>query len=222
MKVAVLSESGVDEAIVAEIVRAILPDPIECVDLALRTRGIQYLLASAFVSRAKFCAFKPDIHGLVCVVDADLKQSHSESQSCWSPCLASIEDFRACHSECRLCNLRRQWVETRLAERRTEDRLPVLRIAMGLAVPSIETWLLAGTSDGVDETTWNGLNDREKQSYRDRVKRIVFGDLKGFDRRREIAQERIVHVIGTLGIDGLGRLFPDGLGALRNDLEAWH
>jgi len=219
MKVAVVSESGVDEAVVQALVRAVLPYQVEFTTVRRRAGGVGELL-SRFEIIVKQCWYRLAVDGLVCVLDADMTVVHREAASGWEPLSTRTSTVEMCGSECRLCRLRRAWNRLFAARHAPHGVFPV-RVALGLAVPSIEAWLLADDPRPVSEVQWIALPSDRKQSLKATLKQRVFGHTLGFDRQEQIASEKIERLLSTCGIERLKDLFPDGLGALIRDLESW-
>lgn len=209
MKLAVLSESPGDEAALRSIARAILGDRSKFVRPQLRARGWPSVL-QILPAIVRHLHFKTDAFGLVVVVDSDDSVVHEPEHD-----LPGKH-----HPGCRLCQLR-------AACRQTLKRVPPangrdkLQIALGLAVPAIEAWLLCGTQERVTEESWiRGQSSGDAPYTRRDLKQLTYGTV-----RPSLPQE-IEHA--TLGIGrhrgDLRRLendFPRGFGSLVNDLRGW-
>ncbi|HIQ22990.1 MAG TPA: hypothetical protein EYH34_17325 [Planctomycetes bacterium] len=221
MQVVVLSESAVDETVVRILVRALLPRDAEFVEPTIRHRGVDFLLRGGFRSLALATFYQGSADGLACVVDADMTPPHEERNARWSPQSGGLADLQACSDRCRLCYLRRQWAASGLARRPRPKGSPPLRVALGLAVPSIEAWLLAGSQFHVTEAAWRNYAASQKQSYNNLAKQRVFSDLRGIDKKAERAEQRIEAILESAGWQQLQRLFPDGFGAFVRDLQRW-
>jgi len=98
-----------------------------------------------------------------------------------------------------------------------------LKIALGLAVPAIEAWLLCGVEPHVSEAAWiNGLKERPgRMPYsKGDLKRQLYGasypSLQIMTAAMKAAAERLSQDLAILE-----RLFPDGFGALSNALRNW-
>jgi hypothetical protein len=99
-----------------------------------------------------------------------------------------------------------------------------LKIAIGLAIPTIEAWLLCGVDSHVTEAAWiNGLKEdrRDRMPYtKGSLKRQLYGtshpSLFIETENMKSASSRIVENLAT--IEGL---FPNGFGALSKSLRSW-
>jgi hypothetical protein len=145
MKVAYLAESSADQAALTIFTEAILGRQTQLVNHAgLRSRGwpaVKNVLRSVLLE----LYYHTDAEGFVLIVDSNGSAVHSASH-------ANTPEPR-----CRLCQLRRIVSDTQRQFRPRQNQEP-LKIALGLAVPAIEAWLLCGVDPHVTEAAWiNGL-----------------------------------------------------------------
>ena len=211
MKVAVLSESPPDESAIVILVEAVLGSPVERITgPSLRSRGWPSV-KSILPAVIKHLYFKTDANGLVVVVDSDTHIVHRESPA------AAV-----CHAGCRLCELR-------VVARTCLDQLPArlipgsLKVAVGLAVPSIEAWYRVGVDGTVTEATWvqahTGLTSRLPYT-KTSLKQAVYGTDKpssGLSVTRAVEEATRL----TRQLPDLSTAFP-GFRALRDELGRWH
>lgn len=165
MKVAVFSESPVDEAAIRILVDALLGEETEVPKMPpLRSRGHDAVLASLHTV-LKHLHFRTDTDALVVVMDSDRSPVHEKSR----------DQAGKANANCRLCRLRSviDGVKCLLSPR--SHREP-LKIAVGLAVPQLEAWFRCGIDRQVSEATWlRVLQNREFPYDGRRLKRDVYG-----------------------------------------------
>lgn len=208
MKVAILSESSADEAalrILADAalgVETILPDP-----LSLKSRGWGSVpkVLSAVVQHLHY---QTDCLGLVVVVDSNGSLLHENGHEA-TP-----------NADCRLCTLRgiRQQALSALT---VVPGRTTLRVAIGIAIPSIEAWLLCGVDAGVNEAQWrNGRLQGNAPYDALGLKRRVYGsERSSLAQQTQRMREEATRLAGVL--TRLETEFPTGFGALINDLRSW-
>lgn len=164
MKVALLSESPADEAVLRVLVESVLGAPPHFVSPGLRARGwpnVGQILPAVI----RHLHFNTDTDALVVSCDADDSVVHTEAHN-------APGYF---HPHCRMCQLRGIF-------RRTVKKLPpahgrtrVLH-AVGVAVPALEAWLLCGREPGVTEAAWIAGQERGRAPYaRWELKQRVYG-----------------------------------------------
>jgi len=212
MKVAYFAESPADEAALTILTEAILRRKTESVIHAgLRHRGWPTVLR-VLPAVLKELHYRTGAEGFVFVVDSDNSAPH----------LPAHEQPGPSDPECRLCQLRRGAGEALRQVRPRTDR-PALKIALGLAVPAIEAWLLCGVDSHVTEAAWaNGLKERPgRMPYsKGSLKRHLYGasypPLPVMTEAMKTAAERLAQDFTTLE-----RLFPAGFGALASALRKW-
>jgi hypothetical protein len=96
-----------------------------------------------------------------------------------------------------------------------------LKIALGIAVPTIEAWLLCGVNPRVTEAAWiNGLKEGRLPYLMESLKHELYGtshpSLAAETEAMSMAAKRL-----ALDISIIERLFPQGFGALLHDLRGW-
>ena len=147
MRVAVLSESSADEAAIRVLVDAILGEPtVPADDLHLESRGFGAVrkILPAIVQSTHY---RTSTDGLVVVVDSNHTSLLPGSE------------------KNRLRELRELVDGLRPNLRPVKGRVP-LRVAIGVAAPAIEAWLLCHRRQAINEAAWEqGLrNNRDPYS----------------------------------------------------------
>jgi len=212
MKVAYFAESPADQAALTILTEAILGRKTESVFHAgLRRRGWP-TVRTVLPAVLKELHYHTDAEGFALAVDSDNTPPH----------LPAHESPGPSDPQCRLCQLRRVAREA-LRDVRPRTERPALKIALGLAVPTIEAWLLCGVDPHVTEAAWaNGLKERPGLMPYSKgiLKRQLYGSshpsLAIEIEVMKAAAERISRNLTTLE-----QLFPDGFGALAKTLRAW-
>ena len=207
MKIAILSESPVDDAVLRVLVEAILGQATEAIPFPfLRTRNWPSVLNDA-PTVLKHLHFQTDAQGLVLVADSNHKPVHGPAH----------DQFEIGEPQCRLCQLRSVVTETQRRLSPVAGRAE-LRVAIGLAVPALEAWLRCGVDAGVSESSWiNGLKARSDPYSKHQLKRDAYGTERAPRRDRAISEAQRV----AADIDELLRTFPNGFGPLHREIVRW-
>jgi hypothetical protein len=94
-----------------------------------------------------------------------------------------------------------------------------LKVALGLAVPSIEAWYLRDPS--VSEAAWmQGLASGAPPYDANELKRRVYGtDRPSEALRLQRAEEEANNLASSIGV--LEELFPNGFGHLSRAIKSW-
>jgi hypothetical protein len=164
MKVAILSESSADEAALRVLVDHLLGVATEAVIPRLRDRGWP-AVRTVLPVVIKHLYYQTDAVGLVVVADSNHTPPHH----------AGHEQDGAAVGKCRLCELRGVVVRVRRELRQLDYRDP-LHVAIGIAAPAIEGWLINGTDHRVTEAAWaRGLRDRHDPYTKPELKKAVYG-----------------------------------------------
>jgi hypothetical protein len=208
MKLAILSESPADETALRVLVEAVLGEPVQLVQTALRARGWPNV-AQVLPAIIRHLHFNTDAHGLAVVVDADDSVVHTQAH----------EAPGYFHPRCRLCQLRAVFRQTTKRLPPARGRSRVLR-GVGVAVPAIEAWYLCGRDERVSEKVWIDGQGMGRLPYtRGELKWRVYGtDRPSLPHEIRCALEEVRrHVQDTRRLEND---FP-GFGALALDLRAW-
>jgi len=206
MKIAVVSESSVDEAAIKIIIDAIIGIETEVVPLRPRPGGwSQIFIKLPKIVETLYYSVQ-DVRGLIVVMDSDDETPHQPSHD--EPHGESLD--------CRLC-LARSILRRALAGINKQPNRPTLKIAIGLAVPEIEAWYRCGIDPRVNEAAWIRKLKGEDVGYDRRSLKL---DTYGSHRIDTLAAiESAKRIAGNLEL--LIRLFPHGFGSLVRDVRGW-
>jgi len=212
MKVAILSESPADEAAIRILVDALLGRALEPPAMPpLRSRGYPAVVRQ-LPTVLRHLYYRTDAEALVVVIDSDDSLVHDPSH----------EQAAAASPDCRLCEAQRILgrVQTELASKRVR---PVVKTAVGLAVPSIEAWYLAGRDPHVCEAAWIQGQQSGRPPY-DRLvlKKKVYGtDRPALSLEIERAKAEAERIVRNGALSHMEQLFPGGFGPLAREIRAW-
>jgi len=96
----------------------------------------------------------------------------------------------------------------------------MIKVAIGVTVPSMEAWYLCEKNSAVGEAVWIRKLNGEKVGY-DRVslKKQVYGE-RPFARKRA---EKILEEANRLAQnpEQLEKLFPEGFGNMASEIRSW-
>jgi hypothetical protein len=212
MKVAYFAESPADQAAYRILTEAVIGRPTEEVShKGLRHRGWP-AVRTVLPAVLKELHYHSDAEGFVLVVDSNGAPPH----------LPAHDPPGTPEPKCYLCQLRKVANET-LSQVRPRSSLPPLKIALGLAVPAIEAWLLCGDDPHVTEAAWiNGLKEeRGRMPYTKKsLKRQLYGTSHpSLSLATEAMQRAARRVSQDLSV--LEKWFPFGFGAFANSLRSW-
>jgi hypothetical protein len=212
MKVAVLSESSADEAAIRILVQGLLGSTTQAVlSPPPRTRGWKAVLTDVEII-LKHLHYRTDADALAVVLDSDESPAHQKGHD--SP--------GARDGKCRLCQLRATVAAVQSGLRPRQGRGPV-KTALGLAVPAIEAWLLAGRDPHITESAWiQAIQSGSLPYTKNGLKQKAYGT----DRPGQVMQTNLAveHARGLVDGGKLGLLegfFPSGFGAFANDMRGW-
>lgn len=209
MKVALLSESPADEAMIFELVQGITNQSIEPISYKIRHRGVEAIFGQ-LSAIYKSLHFTSEAIGLVIVLDSDTRPIH----------LPDHDEEGSENPKCRICKLRKDIIQIRqtLADR---VHMPELKVAMGLAVPSIEAWCLCGKDRSVTETAWiNGMKAGKLPYDTRKLKRLLYGtDRPSLALETEVVQREALRVVTEF--PAIEDEFPNGFGILARELRSW-
>jgi hypothetical protein len=140
MKLAVFSESETDDLVIMRLAGALRPEGVSRVPLPrLRARGWDALL-NGVGAVLKHVYFRTDADALAIVADSDNSEVHNLNHG-------------SANVGCRHCIL------TEKLDRLQQFLPPItgrarLKVAVAVATPSIEAWLLHGTPGAITEQQW--------------------------------------------------------------------
>ena len=210
MKVAYFAESPADQAALTILTEAILNRKTELISHAgFRSRGwpgVRTVLPAVL----KELHYHTDAEGFVLVVDSNGQPPHSLAH----------EAPNSADAKCRCCQLRRIADEVQRQVRPRVNQMP-LKIALGLAVPTIEAWLLCGVDTRVTEAAWaNGLREKREPYTKPSLKEKLYGTSRpSLAVETEVMKKAATRV--SKDLRSIEKLFPDGFGTLLKSLRTW-
>jgi hypothetical protein len=142
MKVALLSESPADEAVLRVLVEAVLGARPQFAAAGFRARGWPNV-AQILPAVIRHLHFNTATDVLVVTCDSDDSVVHH----------AAHDAPGYFHPQCRMCQLRAVFRQTTKKLPPAHGRARVLRV-VGVAVPALEAWLLCGRNQNVSEAAW--------------------------------------------------------------------
>lgn len=211
MKLTVLSESDADEAAVNILAVGILGREVEsAVPLAIRDRGWPAVL-NVLPGVLRHLHYS-GADGLIVVVDSDDSVPHHEKH----------EEEGGREQSCRLCKLVER-IEAVQSTLRARQGMPPVKTAVGLAVPAIEAWYLAGQQAAVTESAWISSQSTRKFPFtRPDLKRMVYGtDRPSLALETECAVREARKIVQEGKLAWLEQAFPGGFGTLADQIRAW-
>lgn len=198
MRVAILSESPADEAALRILVDAVLGSPSIKVEPPVARRagvsGVHDTLGAVIRS----LHFQASADGLVVVVDSD------------------YGSITGVNGQDRLRELRDN-ANAVLRNLKPMHATPPLRVAVGIAVPAIEAWLLCRDHSDVTEAAWEHGLATDKYPYTKlELKRRLY-PLTGQ------RMEKLLTVSNRAAADirTIEQRFPSGFGSLAKELRDW-
>lgn len=212
MKVAYLGESAADEAALTIFTEALLGRKTEPVlPQRLRHRGWPAVRA-VLPSVIKELHYRTDAEGLVVSVDSDRSPPH----------VPPHDESSAPDPHCRLCQLRQVATQTLQQVRPRADRAP-LKVALGLAVPAIEAWLLCADDPQVTEAAWMqalcGPGAPPPYTTEGLKERLYGTSRPSLSVEIENMTRAATRLASNLAL--VERAFPHGFGALATELRSW-
>src|SRR5712671_1321478 len=166
MKVAYFAESPADQAALTILTESILQRKTESVSYAgLRHRGWP-TVRTALRPVLREIHYHTDAEGFAFIVDSNGSPPH----------LISHEDKS--EPKCRLCQLR-EIIHQVLANVTPRHARTPLNVAVGLAVPAIEAWLLCGEDPHVTEAAWINALKQGRQATMPYTKNALKQQLYG-------------------------------------------
>lgn len=208
MKIAFLSESEADEAAVRILVGGVVSAVEKVGPMKPRSRGwpgVKRVLHSVI----RELHYHTDADGLVIVIDSDSSPVHTDQH-----------DSQPL-SKCRLCQLEDEKKRCLAGLRKVSGKQP-LQVAIGLAVPSIEAWLLAAHDPHPSEAEWldalkRGVSSRTRINE---MKQKLFGtDRPSLKQEADTMVQAAKNLVTR--IEDLEARFPNGFGYLARVLRTW-
>ncbi len=212
MKIAVLSESTADEAAILILIEGLLGTKIDPVSLpAPKTRGWRGTLSA--VRPALFhLHYRTDAEAIVVTVDSDESPVHHQGH----------EQPGGGDLDCRLCQLRAIVTDAQRDLRPRQGCGPV-KTALGLAVPTVEAWCIAGTDPHVTESAWiQALQSRSFPYSKRDLKERLYGSVKPtLVLETACLVEQAQRLVAQKQLALLESYFPVGFGSLANEVRSW-
>ena len=209
MKIGFYCESPVDSACLAVFVEAILGAPPEPISKDLDGHSVPAFF-NVLDGIIRGVHYNSDAEGLVLVVDSDDSPIHIEAHD--SP--GSEDD------ECRFCRTRKIVANARKRLKSIPGRSPV-KVAIGLAVPALEGWLMVGKNHQVKESAWVANSSGGRGPFtRQQLKEMVY---KANQNSWEDITKRAVEEATRFSADiqALVRAFPMGFGLMEREIRSW-
>lgn len=209
MKIGFYCESPADRAALEIFVQGILAEPPEPINMDLEAHSVPGFF-SALAGVFRGVHYNSDAEGLVIVVDCDDTELHNDTHD--AP--GSKQD------RCRYCQIRGIIAQVRKHLKPRQNR-PALKVAIGLAVPTIEAWYLVGKNHEVGEAAWKvGLDSGKRPFSRPQLKTLVYGtDRPSLELETERAQEEVRRIIANL--NAMETAFPGGFGSMAREIRSW-
>ncbi len=209
MKLAVLSESSADEAAVRILVEGLFGKPVYPIaHPELRARGwpsVRDILPTVL----RHLHYHTDAEAFVVVADSDRSVVHRPEHG---------RPGRG-DQNCRLCQLRAVMNQVQ-SQLRGKSVRPVIKTAIGLAVPSMEAWYRCGVDPHITEANWIlSLQQKCFPYTASSLKQDVYGARWSLVLETERAKEEARRLVENL--ETLEAHFPSGFGSLASDVRSW-
>jgi hypothetical protein len=200
VRLAVLSESSVDEAAVRILAQGIRGEALEWVPPApLRSRGWASVVNEVRgVIRNTY--FETDAAGLIVVLDTNGTAIHAPG------------GVLPCSDRCRFCRVRRRADEV-LAGLPPVPGRGTFGVAVGAAVPAIEAWYLCGKPPHPSEAAWAAGGTRSYDKHK--LKRHAYGRDRGSS-SLDVAAAEAARLAANLNL--LRTHFPGGFTPLEQSI----
>ncbi len=153
MKIALLSESPADEAVLRVLVEGAVGSKPAVAPAGYRARGWPNVI-QVLPAVIRHLHFNTDVDTLVVTCDSDDSLVHT----------AEHDAPQYFHPHCRMCQLRAVFRQTSKRFPAAHGRLRVRRV-VGVAVPALEAWLLCGLENEVTEAAWTAGQARGQLPY---------------------------------------------------------
>jgi hypothetical protein len=201
MRVAILSESSADESALRIIVDSVLGVKTTPITMNLVSRGWGSV-RSVLPAISKTLQYRTDAEALIVVVDSNHTYlSRDEPRN-------RLRDFQELIQRCQ-------------RELKTvSGRIP-LKMAVGVAAPAIEAWLLCKSHPHISETAWEkGLTDKRDPYSKLELKKLLYGQEYS---SLEFMTQKMTEAANLISKDLplLEKAFPSGFGSLTQELRNW-
>ncbi|MBL8879748.1 MAG: hypothetical protein JNG88_11570 [Phycisphaerales bacterium] len=210
MIIATIGESAVDDAIYRVFIDALLGTPSQPPPLkSFRRRSGDPFAGKFLGSILAECHYHTGAIGVVIIVDGNGSPIHQE-----------LSTSEHCASKCRVCEGRSKTREV-VSSFRSRLAAP-LRVALGVAYPPIENWLLFGRSKGYSESEWSRKLHTNPGSSPNHVKELK----EALDMRFKVEADRIRDGVNHAqkvieDLDAFEAAFPMGFGLMAAEIRKW-
>lgn len=214
MKLAILSESSVDEAFIEIIISAILGQSMERINTSLQSRGWSAVLNS-LPAIIRELYYRTEAEAFAIVVDSDESPIHSQEHQ-----QEDISNITLGSYSCRLCQIRKVVHQTE-QKIRVQPQRPMIKTAVGLAVPAIEAWFQCGIDAQSSEASWLVASKENRYSH---IKQKLKKDVYKTDRASiPLMTKYAIEAANRLANDlsQIETSFPGGFGSFAKDVRAW-
>lgn len=208
MKIGYYCESSADRAALQVFTAALLGQPPEPISMDLEAHSVPGFFG-ALDGVFRGVHYRSDAEGLVVVVDADHSPIHETAHD------QPGQDL----DTCRLCQIRK--IIARARNQLKPRHGSPLRVAIGLAVPAIEGWLLVGKEPQVGEAAWlAGMKESRLPFAKPQLKRLVYGtERPSVELLAEYAEREAKRIAEN--IQALEDAFPAGFGQMAQEIRSW-
>jgi hypothetical protein len=209
MKVGYFCESPADRAALSVFTEGILGQAPEPINMDLEAHSVPgFFKALDGVFRGVH--YNSDAEALVIVVDSDKSELHEASHDAPG---SAVE-------KCRFCQIHKI-ISTAQGQLKARRGRPPLKVAIGVAVPAIEAWYLAGKDHEVGEHAWKvGVNSGRPPFTIPNLKQLVYGtDRPSLELETSRAVEEAQQIIQK--IDAIETAFPIGFGLMAAEIRSW-
>ena len=201
MRVAILSESSADAALLRVIVDALLGVKTIPVQTQLRSRGWTSV-RSNLPKISQILHYRTDTEALVVVVDSNHTYLSRDKQK------NRLRDFQALVERCR----------SQLSP--VPGRVP-LKIALGVAAPAIEAWWLCKSHLQVSEAAWEkGLDEKRDPYSKLDLKKWLYGAENNSLEHMTLKMVEAARILEK-DLTVLEQAFPQGFGSLAGEIRRW-
>ena len=209
MKIGCFSESPADQVALAIFAEGILGEKPEPINMDLQAHGVTGVL-KALDGVIRGVHYNSDAEGLIVVVDCDDTELHS----------AAHDVDEAVGKDCRYCQIRMIVTRAR-SQLKSVVTKSILKVAIGLAVPSIEAWYLVGKDHEVGEAAWSvGCAARRPPFTRSRLKELVYGTVRpSIEHETECAERESRRIVANM--EAIQTAFPIGFGLMAQEIRSW-
>ncbi len=209
MRIGFYCESPADQAAMAVFTEGILGEPPEPINMDLEAHSVPGFFRS-LDGVYRGVHYNSDAEGLIVVVDSDDALLHSDAHDAPG----------AAQDRCRFCQIRKI-IERAGNQLKPRPGRPELKVAWGVAVPTIEAWYLVGKNHQVGEAAWKvGLASGTLPLTRQHLKELVYGTNRpSLENETACAVAEARRIIQKL--ETIESAFPIGFGLMAKEIQSW-